>query len=662
MFKVLRNIVLVAAGICTPAWTHAQEAPKAAADRLSIEDLLSVEVVSTASKFPQEIREAPASISVITAEDIRRYGHRTLNDVLRSARGLYTSYDRNYAYAGVRGFSRPGDYNTRVLLLLDGHRLNDGVYDMAPIGTDYPIDISLIDRVEIIRGPASSLYGTNAFMAVINVVTRTGAEFSGVRTDVYGGSLKTAGATTSYGKLFQNNAELLLAASHRQAGGAERLHFAEFDTGEPGSGIAVDMDDDRADSFFGSLALGRFSFRGGFADRYKHVPTASFATVFGDDRLATTDRKSYLSAAYDGPLGQGWSATARLAYDYYYYEGAYPTDYGDGQAVLFRDASQSQMITGEMTVRRRIARRHQLTIGTEIRGQFQNRTWASDDYGPLMEIANPGAIVGVYAQDEVRVFPWMLVNAGVRVDRYPQFSSDPTPRLGVVLLPRKQTAVKILHGRAFRAPNSYELYYYDAMREQQFTLEPERIQSTEAIWEEQLSDRVRTTVTAFTYKADRLIEQQSLAGTSDNDLYFANLTTVNGHGLEAEGEAKLAYGLNGYFNYTFVRTYEVNDSRQLSNSPRHLAKFGVQVPVGRLYASMEAQYIGERLTLGGDALKGAFVPNVVLTSPQGRRLELSLGLYNATNTAYADPVAEEHVQSAITQDGRTVLAKVRVRF
>lgn len=141
------------------------------AGRMSIEDLLSVEVVSTASKFPQEVREAPASITVISAADIRRYGHRTLNDVLRSIRGLYTSYDRNYAYVGVRGLSRPGDYNTRVLLLLDGHRLNDAIYDMAPIGTDYPIDVSLIERVEVIRGPASSLYGTSAFVAVINVVT-----------------------------------------------------------------------------------------------------------------------------------------------------------------------------------------------------------------------------------------------------------------------------------------------------------------------------------------------------------------------------------------------------------------------------------------------------------------------------------------------------------
>ena len=81
------------------------------------------------------------------------------------------TYDRNYTYVGVRGFSRPGGYNSQVLLLIDGHRLNDIVYDSAGLGTDFPLDIDLIERIEIIRGPSSSLYGASAFLAVINVIT-----------------------------------------------------------------------------------------------------------------------------------------------------------------------------------------------------------------------------------------------------------------------------------------------------------------------------------------------------------------------------------------------------------------------------------------------------------------------------------------------------------
>ena len=161
--RLAGSLVAVAA-LCLPNPVTAQDATtsRQPVSEMSMQDLMSVEVVSTASKFPQAIREAPASITVVTAEEIRRFGYRTLGDVLRSVRGFYTTYDRNYAYVGMRGFARPGDYNTRVLLLVDGHRLNDDIFDQAPIGTDFPIDLSLVERVEVIRGPASSLYGTNA--------------------------------------------------------------------------------------------------------------------------------------------------------------------------------------------------------------------------------------------------------------------------------------------------------------------------------------------------------------------------------------------------------------------------------------------------------------------------------------------------------------------
>ena len=81
--------------------------------------------VFTASKYEQSITDAPARISIITAEEIKRYGHRTLIDVLNTLPGFQTSYDYSYSYVGTRGFGVPGDYNSRILVLLDGHRMNE---------------------------------------------------------------------------------------------------------------------------------------------------------------------------------------------------------------------------------------------------------------------------------------------------------------------------------------------------------------------------------------------------------------------------------------------------------------------------------------------------------------------------------------------------------
>ena len=160
---------------------------------LSLEELMNLDAgrVYGASERLQPVTEAPASVSFITAEEIKRYGYRTLADILRGVRGMYVSNDRNFSYLGTRGFGKPGDYNSRILLLVNGHRVNDTVYGQAEIGAEFGIDPALFERVEIIRGPASSLYGDSAFFAVVNVITRSGASLDGVSLTVEDGALGT---------------------------------------------------------------------------------------------------------------------------------------------------------------------------------------------------------------------------------------------------------------------------------------------------------------------------------------------------------------------------------------------------------------------------------------------------------------------------------------
>src|SRR3989454_11782951 len=171
-----------------------------------------------ASKYEQKPSEAPASVSIVTSEEIRKFGYRTLSEILRSVRGFFTTYDRNYSYIGVRGFDRPGDYDTRVLLLLDGHRINDNVYDQASVGTEALIEVDAIERIEIIRGPSSSLYGTNAFLAVINVITRSGRDLKGTEVAATGGSYSTGEARMSYGARFDNGVEAFFGGGYHDIG------------------------------------------------------------------------------------------------------------------------------------------------------------------------------------------------------------------------------------------------------------------------------------------------------------------------------------------------------------------------------------------------------------------------------------------------------------
>ena len=139
---------------------------------LSLEQLLDVKI-SSASKFEQRANAAPAAVQVISREDIKRHGWRTLTEALKSLPGIYAVNDRGYDYLGARGFLIPGDYNTRFLLLIDGQRSNDNIYQQAQLGSEGWLDMSVVERIEYIPGPGSAIYGSNAMFGVINVITRS---------------------------------------------------------------------------------------------------------------------------------------------------------------------------------------------------------------------------------------------------------------------------------------------------------------------------------------------------------------------------------------------------------------------------------------------------------------------------------------------------------
>jgi len=231
--------MLVAAALCGAVVPGEAQEPQDLTS-LSPEELfaLPTQGESTASKYLNKVTDAPASVSIVTAEEIRLYGYRTLADVLNSVRGIAISYDRNYTYLGFRGLSRPGDLNTRILVLIDGHRLNDNVFDSALVGDEFPVDLENVERVEIIRGPGGAVYGTSAFSAVISVVTKRGGEVHGLEATGSLGTLDTRGLRLGWGTAIGNRLHLLISGSTADSEGQPRLYFREFDTPETSGGFA----------------------------------------------------------------------------------------------------------------------------------------------------------------------------------------------------------------------------------------------------------------------------------------------------------------------------------------------------------------------------------------------------------------------------------------
>jgi outer membrane receptor for ferrienterochelin and colicins len=655
----------------SPVLVCAQSDPEAATTGLGGEMLLFQEIPSVygASKYEQKLTDAPSFVSIVTASEIKMYGYRTLADILRSVPGFFSTYDRNYSYVGVRGFGRPGDYNTRVQLLVDGHRINDSVYDQAPIGTDFPVDIDLIDRVEVIRGPSSSIYGANAFFAVINIMTKRGRDLKGFEVSGEGGSFDTYKGRLSYGTKFQNGVEMLVSGSYFNSLG-QNLHFKEFDRPATNHGIAHLLDGDQFHDVFSKFSFQDFSVEGAYHSRDKGIPTASFDTIFNDPREKTVDERAYMNMKYQHNFDNGWGVTARAFYDHYNFNGGYPyspTYSADPiSSILNKELSLGESIGTELQVTKRLFEKHKFVFGTEYRNNFiQNvKTYDEDPFYIYTDQKRNSAQWGVYLQDEFSIFNNLILNMGVRHDEYETFGGTTNPRLALIYHPFEKTVIKALYGQAFRPPNIYELYFEDGTSiKANPSLIPERITTYELVWEQYLGSRWRITAAGFYNDISNLISLEN--DPTDSMLVYRNVGDVIVKGFELQLEGRFPRGIEGRISYAFQVTEDQATGKTLTNSPEHQAKLNVIVPLipERLFLGTEFQYISSRKTLAGAETDDAFVTNITFFARNLLKdLDLSASVYNLFDQKLGDPGSTEHRQDIILQDGINFRVKVTYSF
>jgi iron complex outermembrane receptor protein len=665
---------LAVGAICSRvAWCEDQPLPAGGdLSELSLEQLMQVEVekVVTASRFSQRVTEAPASMTVITSDDIRRYGYRTLADALRSVPGLYVSYDRNYSYLGVRGFSRPGDFNSRILLMIDGHRMNDNVFDTAAIGTELPLDIDLIDHIEFMRGPGSSLYGSNAFFGVINIITRK-ADAVGRELSSSAANYETWSGRASYGASFGSGMDLLLSGTIYDSAGQRSLYFPEF-ASSPTGGHTLHSDYDSSKTAYARFSLSDFTLSGLFGSRKKGIPTGAFGTVFGNPNTRTIDERGYLDLSYRKRYSDSLEVSARVYYDHYGFDGTYVTDNGTPPSTTNLDTALGSWWGAETVVTLAPLPDNNLSFGAEFRHNLaQNQKNVDVDPAAIyLDDRRDSVNWGLFIQDEYHVLNPLRISLGVRYDNYDSFDAI-NPRAALVYSPVESTALKLLYSEAFRAPNAYERFYHDAATSvANPDLKPEKIRTVDAIWEQYFLDNYRSSLGAFYYRVTDLISQTTNA---DNKLIYNNIDKAEAVGIALSLDGYWQNGMKGRLSYDWQQATDVSTGALLSNSPRHLAKANVSIPLFRqqLFVSPELQYTGPRVTLGGTRTNDPVTVNLTLFSRDLglTGLEASASVYNLFDVHALDVAGAEHSQQpnlppllTIRQDGINFRFKLTYRF
>jgi iron complex outermembrane receptor protein len=641
-------------------WTFVAAAAAASGQSKDIMDLspeaLKTVQVYSASMYVQSDRQAPSSVTVITAEQIRQFGYRTLADALRSVRGFDITYDRNYSYVGVRGFSRPGGYNDQVLLLINGHRLNDNVYDQAELGTEFPLDVDLIERIEIVRGPSSSLYGTSAFLAVINVITKKAQSAGGLELSTDAAGFGSYRGRATLGGTY-HGIEGLFSGTIYDSTGAARLFFPAFDSPATNYGIAQDADRDSSRSFYASLHFPHFALEALGATRQKGIPTASFGQDFNDNRSQSIDSRGYVRLRYSRSIFQDAEFIATAYFDRAIYHGVYvyaPTS-GQGLDALNEDASRGDVFGTNARINKTLGRKHKATAGMEFRDNLrQDQTnYNLNPFQAVLDDLRSSQEWGAFVQDEFTIRKSLILNAGLRHDQYQQFGGTTNPRVALIYSPLRRTTFKAIYGQAFRAPNNYELYYGDHVSvEPNPLLRPEKIRAAELVWEQDLGADFRLSASGFSNQFTDLINQQIDPKTGF--IVYNNFENAHNRGFEIEFGGKIPSGIEGRLSYTLQKTVD-STGLWLPDSPAQMAKANIIFPMARrrLAFAFELQYTDSRKTVTGSQVGSYVVSNLSMTSREfASGFRFSGSVYNVFNSPYSDPVGAEIVGSMVRQNGR----------
>ena len=589
------------------------------------------EVVEGASKHPETPAEAPATVTVLTSDDIRRYGFRTVADVLNFASlGSFTHDDRRYDFVGSRGLFFFEDFNTRILVLLNGHPLNEPWNNFGGVGREMLVPLELAERVEIVYGPSSLLYGGYSLYGLVNVVTHSGGSLGGTRVTLRAGGFDEREVIASHGREGVRGAKAtrwsLLAAGGVYESNGEDLDLPLMDVGYPvdleggtvwggpQSGTAFE----RSPFAFVYGRYGELTLMARSGSREHGAPFAPYETIYGSSETTVRDDKSFVDLMWEHPISGRTNVSVRAFYDWYAYQEIDP--YADdtlydgepGYNFVLKADDSDRGVEARVSTRRGT---HFLSAGAEYRQRrIYQRSYnecfcgARDDESILSDRVS-GTLLVAYAQEEWRPSErWTFVAGGTFAETDPG-GQKAQPRLAAIYKPRRDLAVKALYGTGFRPPSIFEAGYSDYTDQiGNPALESEEIRSAELSLTWEARPNVVTQLYAFRSQLEGLIgaidiesvdqieggvvppsgDVDDLIGTRQ----YQALADVESRGFGAS--ARLARATSrAYLNIAYATAqFEGLDSSRLDASPSWLASAGAASDWRDFTGALYARYVG----------------------------------------------------------------------
>jgi iron complex outermembrane receptor protein len=269
----------------------------------------------------------------------------------------------------------------------------------------------------------------------------------------------------------------------------------------------------------------------------------------------------------------------------------------------------------------------------------------------------------VFAQDEIKLADPLMLYTGMRLDKYEGLNLVTSPRAALIYTPNPATTFKLLAGRAFRAPNEYELHFVNFQYKANPLLQPEHIETLELVAQRFIGGGVQVSASAFRNRFTNLTSQH--LDPVDSLFVFENRGEIQSKGLELGLNVNRGHGLTGQLSYSLQHTESPVTGIDLTNSPEQMVQAELRSPIfgSGAIASVDAQYMSTRSTLAGTDAGSHVLTNFSLFAPRTfGRFDLSASVYNVFAIAYGDPVGNGLSQATIQQDGRNFRVRSTLHY
>jgi len=617
--------VAVACGLYMAAAQAQDNAEALDVTQRPFEELLNTEII-TAAQLAHQISGAASAVSIVTAQDIRAYGYRTLDDILSSMRGLHMAHDYSYGYLGGRGYSNPGDYAGRITLLVDGYSAADNFFGQSYFGQDAFLDVELIERVEYIPGGGSSDYGGGAFLGVINIVTKKGSDFNGTQVAQDFASHNTQKRRVTWGQKYDNGAELLLSASSYNSAGRDFVM-------DPTNGTMSKVGEESNQRLFIKGSYQGWTLTSAMVQRPVSIPGAPGAV--------STDTSGFTSLKYDTELSSQLKLSAHAYVGQYRYDATYGSDYpNDFQYATGRWRGLDTKLVST------VLDQHTLMAGVEFRDDYRQSYSENFVDWAAITIDTNHKTWSLYAYDDIALSSTLKLNLGLRHDRRNNDTSSTSPRAALTYTPQAGSTFKLSSGIAHMQPTAE----HESWPDLQYRIE--QVHTNELVWEQRLDQSTRLTSSVYRYDIDQIMSYGPDAG---------KLFTK---GAEFELERRWSGGSQLRLSYAWQLARDQDDQVPM-NSPRHNAKLNFSTPLLGEYLrlGMELQYLGSRLDYDGLEVPSTTVTNLALTSKNWwPNWQISLSLRNAFDSSYADVQSWGGGTPTFARDGRNLWLQISRDF